>query len=322
MNLKLKKVQNHPYLAPSETKREGVSAAQKWAVGLIEGDGHLGLTWSNKEKTNLSPVLKISLHNYNARAIYKLKSVLGAGNITHHGNLISLRLRSEKAWWNHVFPLFKACALRTHKYYDVLIIMHVLSVKRSNTHALHTFAYRKQAYFNHCRNLVALTTKPHASKPSPVWMTKTHSVQPWFNFQTAALTMPEDVFRRGLDLDWLAGFIEAEGSFYILNSGRHGFALGQKHDGIIIAAVSRLFKVNASFGKVRPKYVLCDTTNSTSLALIARLMHKRLLGMKSFVFTLWARSLKKKKKDKKACAVAKRLISQLTQNERFTKTKR
>lgn len=30
-----------------------------------------------------------------------------------------------------------------------------------------------------------------------------------------------------VDRDWLAGFTEAEGSFYILANGRYGFALGQ-----------------------------------------------------------------------------------------------
>lgn len=312
----MNKVKTHTYLVSSETKREGVSAAQKWAVGLIEGDGHLGLTWSNKEKTNLSPVLKVSLHNYNSRAIYKLKTVLGAGHISRHGNLISLRLRSEKAWWNNVFPLFKTCALRTHKYYDVLIIMHVLSVKRTKTHALHSFSYRKQAYFNHCRKLLTQGVKPHVSRPSPVWKIHDSVI---VDVQAAATKIPEHVLRRALDLDWLAGFVEAEGSFYILNNGRHGFSLGQKHDGIIVAAVHRHFNVSAKL-KLRSEYVMCDTTHPTSLQLVARDMHKRLLGMKSFVFTLWARSLRKKK-NKSASAVARRVISHVSQNERFTKRK-
>ena len=312
----MNQVKTHTYLVPSETTREGVSAAQKWAVGLIEGDGHLGLTWSDKHKTNLSPVLKVSLHTYNSRAIYKLKNILGAGNITRHENLISLRVRSEKAWWNHVFPLFKACALRTHKYYDVLIIMHVLHVKRTKTHALHYFACRKQAYFRLCRGLLAQATKPYASRSSPVWMMHPGVIT---DVQAAVSTMPAHVLRRALDLDWLAGFVEAEGSFYILKNGRHGFALGQKYDGLIIAAVHRHFNVSAKL-QLRSEYVMCNTTNPTSLHAVARDMHKRLLGMKSFVLTLWARSLRKKK-NKTACAVAKRLISRVSQNERFTKTK-
>jgi hypothetical protein len=36
---------------PSETQREDISSAQRWAVGLIDGDGHRGI-WSNSNKTN------------------------------------------------------------------------------------------------------------------------------------------------------------------------------------------------------------------------------------------------------------------------------
>lgn len=306
----------HTYLAPSETKREGVSAAQKWAVGLIEGDGHLSLTWSNKEKTNLSPVLKVTLHDYNARAIYKLKHILGAGHITHHDNLISLRLRSEKTWWGHVWPLFKACALRSHRYYDALIIMHVLHVKLTVTHGLHNQACRKQAYFKHCRKLLAQATKQNASRLSPVWMIRAVGVA---DAQAVAASMPVHVLRRALDLDWLAGFVEAEGSFYICPNGRHGFALGQTHDGVIIAAVHRYFGVSAEL-KLRGRYVLCDTTDPAALKSVARALHKRLRGMKSFVFTLWTRSLRQR--NTSASAVARRLIARATRYERTLKTDR
>lgn len=91
--IKMNQVKTHTYLVLSETPREGVRAAQKWAVGWIESDGHLGLTWSDKHKTHLSPVLKVSLHTYNSRAIYKLKTILGA--VTRHENRMPLRLRSK-----------------------------------------------------------------------------------------------------------------------------------------------------------------------------------------------------------------------------------
>jgi hypothetical protein len=43
---------------PSETQREDISSAQRWAVGLIDGDGHMSISWSNSNKTKWVPLLK------------------------------------------------------------------------------------------------------------------------------------------------------------------------------------------------------------------------------------------------------------------------
>ena len=77
----------------SETTREGINSKQKWAIGLIDGDGHIGLEWSNKEKTKWVPVLKVTLHRYNSRAIYRLKKVLGIGKTNHNGSTATYRAR-------------------------------------------------------------------------------------------------------------------------------------------------------------------------------------------------------------------------------------
>ena len=67
----------------SETTREDMNGEQKWAVGLIDGDGHIGLEWTNKEKTKWAPVLIVTLHQYSCHAIYRLKKVLGIGRATY-----------------------------------------------------------------------------------------------------------------------------------------------------------------------------------------------------------------------------------------------
>ena len=100
-----------------------------------------------------------------------------------------------------------------------------------------------------------------------------------------------------VDLDWLAGFIEAEGSFYILNNGQHGFAVGQAYDQHIIIAIHRLFGVQSAL-KNRNSYLMLDTKNTATLYLIANAINNRFLGIKSFEFSLWLRTLRKKNKTK------------------------
>lgn len=256
---------------PSETQREAITSAEKWASGLIDGDGHIGMQWTDRAKTKWVPLLKVSLHVYNARAIYKLKKILRCGKITTHKNLITLRVRSAAHWRHLLLPMWRwrGFPLRSYKYYDVLCVQHALAISQDpnlpHRHKQNLFATLKQQ----------LKQNKLSDCISPVWMTDA----------------------RVLDLDWLAGFVEAEGSFYILKNGQHGFALGQASDRHIIAAVHQFYDVKAALKK-RPNYLMLDTKNKTTLLVIANTMKNRMLGIKNFEFTLWLRTLIKGKRCK------------------------
>lgn len=250
----------------SETTREGINSEQKWAVGLIDGDGHIGLEWTNKEKTKWVPVLKVTLHRYNSRAIYRLKRILGIGKITYSGSTITYRLRSKALWYSVLIPLFSEFHLRSMKYAAVLIITKALYMARVGNAMPKKILELQQS----------LDRK--TDQISPIWSNGT-SLQKIF------------------DLDWLAGFIEAEGSFYILNNGQHGFAIGQAYDQHIIVGIHHLFNVQAAL-KNSNNYIMLDTKNTEALFLIANTINGRLLGIKSFEFSLWLRTLRKKNKAK------------------------
>nr|WVH39705.1 hypothetical protein [Ulva taeniata] len=249
----------------SETKREGINSEQKWAIGIIDGEGHIGLEWTNKEKTKWVPVLKVTLHRYNARAVYRLKSIFEIGKITYSGDTITYRVRSKRLWHSVLIPLFGVFHLRSMKYAAVLIIKKAL-----------------------CMEQVGNATPNNLLKLQQSLDRKTDQISPiWRNGMGL-----KDI----LDLDWLAGFIEVEGRFYILNNGQHGFAIGQTYDQHIIIGINRLFKVESAFK--RTSYIMLDTKNTETLHLIASAINKRLLGVKSFEFSLWLRTLRKKNKAK------------------------
>lgn len=250
----------------SETTREGINSEQKWAVGLIDGDGHIGLEWSNKEKTKWVPVLKVTLHRYNSRAIYKLKKLLEIGKITYSGSTITYRVRSKALWHSVLIPLFSKFHLRSMKYAAVLIIKKALYMAQIENATLKKILELQQS----------LDRK--TDQISPIWSDGTS-------------------LQKILDLDWLAGFIEAEGSFYILNNGQHGFAIGQVYDQHIIIKIHRLFNIQSAL-KNSNHYIMLDTKNTEALYLIANAINGRLLGIKSFEFSLWLRTLRKKNKAK------------------------
>lgn len=250
----------------SETKREDINSEQKWATGIIDGDGHIGLEWTNKEKTKWVPVLKVTLYRYNSRAIYRLKRIFGIGKVTYSGYTITYRVRSKALWRSVLIPLFDKFHLRSMKYADVLVIKKVLSMQQLGNATP--------------KNILRLQKSlDRKSDPiSPIWTNGTD-------------------LKHIVDLDWLAGFIEAEGSFYILPNGQHGFAIGQAYDQHIIIAIHRLFCAQSAL-KNRNNYTMLDTKNTATLYLIANAINNRLLGIKSFEFSLWLRTLRKKNKAK------------------------
>lgn len=79
--------------------------------------------------------LKVTLHVCNARAIYRLKSVLGVGKVTRSGDFISLRVRNQKGWIK-LLVLFDKFPLRTDKYYAVQIVKESLFILSNTKHKL------------------------------------------------------------------------------------------------------------------------------------------------------------------------------------------
>ena len=354
-----------PYQIPSETTREGISSSSRWALGLIEGDGHIGLEWTNKYKHKWTPVLKVTLHLYNSRAIYKLKKILTVGKISRHNNTITLRVRSRALWEKHLIPYFERYTFITSKFFDFVNVKNALSF-HNNYLPLQGFL-RKQRQETLVQKLVLtnkffLQTKQNSvlkpkqalvyynqrcytydgfykfkigifknrseyqtkssNKLSPVWNTVMSTYQLNIPFTPVQIQqylqklhkVPKNQLIQILKSNWLAGFIEAEGSFYILENGAHGFGLGQTNDVIIVLAMHRLFDIQAKL-KVRHNYVLLDTKNTQNLFAIATYINKKLLGMKSFMFSIWLRTLRKKVKAKSL--KAKQIINKIRSRTYF-----
>ena len=256
-----------------------------WASGLIDSDGHIGLEFSDAKKTKIVPCLKISLKNYNARAVYTLKAILGVGRINRCHGMITLRVRSRRLWCNVLLPHFETYPLRSYKTHQVQLIKDALS-KPERVHELS----------KDIRDVLNLKRKPF--------------------FQQTTVYSDKNL-NQLFPIQWLAGFIEGDGSFYILNNGVHGFACGQKNikNDLMVLLHARL-NVPSRL-KVRVDgYSMIDSKNTMFLKRHGAMLKPHMRGIKSAELSVWFRSLNSLKRDK--TIRARRTLHKIRNQTRFS----
>lgn len=95
---------------------------------------------------------------------------------------------------------------------------------------------------------------------------------------------------------WVIGFIEAEGSFYLVTKSPtrivHGFGLTPKLDSIVLQGIKLTLHIPTEV-KFRAKhnyYILDTTTNSRAIENIIGYFHNTMKGIKSLDFKLWSKA--------------------------------
>ena len=94
--------------------------------------------------------------------------------------------------------------------------------------------------------------------------------------------------------EWLIGFTEAEGSFYLTKKGPnriiHCFEITQKKDEIVLIAISLILEIKVLKKK---DYFCCITTNRKSVDLVIDYFFGTMKGRKSLEYRIWSRSYRK-----------------------------
>ena len=96
--------------------------------------------------------------------------------------------------------------------------------------------------------------------------------------------------------NWIIGFIEAEGSFYLTKKEEnrivHSFGISQKFDYHILEQLKNIFKIKAKIKYNKNGSYLLETSNSRNIEFLIDYFNSKFKGIKSLELKIWSRSYK------------------------------
>lgn len=247
---------------------------EQWLVGITDGEGTFGFYKSNHKWTL---VFKIAFSRYNLRALYYIKTQLGIGNVTKDNTKAQILIRDREKLETYIFPIFDKYPLLTSKYFNYVKFKEAFSILTDSS--IDEFEKDRLLLDLHSKSIPEVYVAPAWKDNVPL------------SYDSALQIMSKP---------WLSGFIEGEGSFYLVNKEPtrivHGFGITQKLDLIVLDAIKTLLHINTSIVyKKKHNYFMLDTTNSKAIENIIKYFKDNLVGMKNVEYKIWARSYGKHK---------------------------
>ncbi len=268
---------------------------EQWLVGFTDGDGNFHITHQG-DKWGLS--YKLTQSRYNLRVLHYIKKQLGVGSITKDGTKAQFFIRDRKTIETVLVPILDKYPLLTTKYFDFVKFKKALTI-------LNNVNLSKQD--KSVKLLAIKNSKVSNDYKSPAWNNT--------NLPLVNVNSVKDVMSKS----WLVGFIEAEGSFYLVSkdSNRivHGFGLTQKLDKLVLQGIAYMLHINTNIRyKELHNYYILDTTNSRAIENIILFFKDTMKGIKSLEYKIWARAYTKNKGDFNKLLNIRNIIRKLRKN--------
>ena len=241
----------------------------QWLVGMTDGDGSFSILRQG-DKWNLT--FKISQNTFNLRVLHYIKKQLGVGSISVESNttMASFRVRDRKIIGSVIIPIFDKYPLLTTKYFNYAKFKEAYSI-------LENPGLSKLERNRLLENLKS--TKPAESYLSPAWKDVTLPL------------VDANEAHKVVSKPWLIGFVEAEGSFYLMSKDAnrivHGFCITQKLDGVVLEAIRHVLHISSKVAyKNAYGHYMLDTTNSRAISNVSEYFLNTMKGMKTVEYRI------------------------------------
>ena len=229
--------------------------------------------------------------------MYYIKQQLGAGSVSVESNkdIGSFRIRDRKQLANVIFPIFDQYPLLTTKYLKY--------AKFKQAYAILEDSKLTKSERNTLIETLLLT-KPDESYVSPAW-----------NKITLPIVDANEA-SKVISKSWLIGFVEAEGSFYLVTKDAnrivHGFGITQNLDRVVLEGIRHILHISTKVVyKEKYNHHMLDTTNSRAIKNVSEYFFNTMKGMKGVEYRIWSRSFNKYKGDYSQLVKIKNLLRRL-----------
>lgn len=308
-------------IAPKNKKSTNSSGSKdeffkQWLVGMTDENGTFAISSSvSSVKYNL--IFKVSQNKYNLKVLYYIKKNLNYGTVKVEKNTNNafFIIRDVKTLKKVILPIFNKYPLLTSKAFSyekfkqaVLIIDNSKLTKEQKILELAKLKNQEIPLINYI---------------SGGWKGKVTSKE---DLNSSLVTSI-------MSKAWLIGFVEAAGSFYLVNKSKsivsslekgeialalkeektstskalacpfstqshivHGFGISKKLDPICLEAIRILLHIKTKVVfKIKDNCYMLDTTNSRAIENIIKYFDSSMKGMKSVEYRIWARTYLKHK---------------------------
>lgn len=241
---------------------------EKWLIGFTDGDGSFVIY---KTKNSYGLAFNISQHKYNIRILYYIKKNIGAGsvNVEKYTNMAQYSVYSREKLKKYIIPIFDRYPLLTRKFFNYNKFKKVFNILENINLS-----------FKEKNELIdkLILSKLDINEINPIW----------------AKPINKKNIEKIINREWLIGFIEAEGSFFIsknILNYVYYFNICQQHDKDLLDAIKIILQIKANVNYYeRDKCYYLRTKSKNSIKYIIEYVDGHLKGAKALEFKLWKRA--------------------------------
>lgn len=191
--------------------RTNYKLSPEWVTGFCDGESSfsikIGKDLTRKHKIKISPSFSIELHKKDIAILYMIKTFFNAGSIierVRHGKPSAIySVQSVKILYENIIPHFYKYPLLTKKKIDFILLSHTVEIMYNT----------KTLEISHVNEILSYKSCMGKGKGLPSVLS---NLFPGVNkLERSSIILPCDLKETIMSSLWLAGFVSAEGMFYI-----------------------------------------------------------------------------------------------------------